>query len=455
MTWLVSDHVIDAFVSTRRMRTQDAQARYARILRAFCNDMTRQGVSPAMLPRDDLERWLKAGHARWTIKTFFQRARLVCRFLEFLAERGLIGANPIAALQAAYCIRCSQTIIKALIAPDAGAALETTRQYPKFGSVLGPLMADHVALMTTRGFRYHTQTMRLLRFDRFLQAHPDLAAAPIDAKLAAWRAASATPWHLSECEQLVCQIAKARQHTDPCVKLARRDGRAQREVERRWRRPHIYSPQDVRQLLDTALAYPSPRAPLRPLTLYTAIVLGYCAGLRISEIARLELRDVDLKAGAITIRETKFFKSRILPLADSVVAALRDFVDARSRAGAPQEPDAGRFWHQQKSERYHRSRIAGLLIDVLRRAGLKPLTGKIGPRIHDLRHSMVVNRITAWYRAGINPQDKLTHLATYLGHSDINSTLIYITVTQELLQEAGDRFRRFSAPHLHIAGDRP
>ena len=99
--------------------------------------------------------------------------------------------------------------------------------------------------------------------------------------------------------------------------------------------------------------------------------------------------------------------------------------------------------------------IATPLIDVLRRAGLKPSRGKTGPRIHDLRHSMVVNRITAWYRAGVNPQNKLAYLATYLGHRDINSTLVYITVTQDLLQEAGERFRRFGARHLQVEGGRP
>ncbi len=437
------------------MRTQEAQVRCTGILKAFCKDIMRHGVSPGILRRGDLERWFKAGHARWAKSTFLTRARIVCRFLEFLAERGQIAANPIAVLQAAYCIRCPQTIVNALIAPDADAALGALRQFPRFGSVLGPLMADHVALMKTRGFRYHTQSMSFLRFDRFLQAHPELAAAPIGAMLTAWRATSSPPWHASECERLACQLAKARRHTDPSVELPRRDGRAQKEVERQWRRPHIYSPQDVRRLLDTALAYPSPRAPLRPLTLYTAVVLGYCAGLRISEIARLELRDVDLKAGAITIRETKFLKSRILPLADSVVTALQDYIDARGRAGAPQTPDSGLFWHQHRSARYHRGSIAFSLIDLLRRARLKPATGKTGPHIHDLRHSMVVNRITAWYRAGINPQDKLSHLATYLGHCDINSTLVYITVTQELLQAAGERFRRFSAPHLHAAGGQP
>lgn len=455
MSWLASDDAIDAFVSALHMRTKGARARYKRVLMSFCSDITREGIPPAILRRGDIERWFKAGRARWSESTFFLRARIVCRFLEFLAERGQIGANPIAALQATYCIRCPQSIVNALIAVDADAALEARRQSPKFGSVLGSLMADHVALMKTRGFRYETQTRRFLRFDRFLQARPELAGAPIDAMVTAWRAASSALWHASDCEQLVRQLATARRHVDPSVELPRRNGRPQKEIERRWRHPHIYSPHEIRRLLDTALAYPSPRAPLRPLTLYTMIVLGYCAGLRLSEIAHLELRDVDLKAGAITIRETKFFKSRILPLTDSVVTALSNYIDARRRIGAPQEADAGLFWHQQRSARYHRNSVARSLIDVLRRAGLKPSTGKIGPRIHDLRHSMVVNRITAWYRAGANPQDKLVHLATYLGHRDINSTLVYITVTQELLQEAGERFRRFSAPHLLVAGGQP
>jgi len=74
-------------------------------------------------------------------------------------------------------------------------------------------------------------------------------------------------------------------------------------------------------------------------------------------------------------------------------------------------------------------------------AGLKPAKGKAGPRIHDLRHTFVVHRMLEWYRQGVNPQKKLP----YLGHRDINSTLVYITVTQDLLHEASERFRAFAA----------
>ena len=151
------------------------------------------------------------------------------------------------------------------------------------------------------------------------------------------------------------------------------------------------------------------------------------------------------------IRETKFFKSRILPLADSALSALREYLEARRKTKMPQSPESGLFWHDQGNARYTSHAIAGCLVDILRRAGFKPAKGKTGPRIHDLRHSFVVNRILEWYRAGINPQDKLPFLATYLGHRDIHSTLVYITVTQELLQQANERFRTFASHCLHAS----
>jgi integrase/recombinase XerD len=221
-------------------------------------------------------------------------------------------------------------------------------------------------------------------------------------------------------------------------------------VAKQWRKPHIYTPADVRHMLDIARSYPSPRAPLRPLSIYTMLLLAYCAGLRRSEVARLDLGDVDLPRGTITIRLTKFYKTRILPLPDSVMAELQAYIDARRRAGASQDPRSGLFWHEQRSARYTKQAVSWLLVDVIRRAGLKPPQGRTGPRLHDLRHSMVVNRILEWYRTGINPQDRLPFLATYLGHRDINSTLVYITVTQDLLHLANERFRAVGAPCLNL-----
>jgi integrase len=182
------------------------------------------------------------------------------------------------------------------------------------------------------------------------------------------------------------------------------------------------------------------------------LLLAYCAGLRLGEIVSLTVGDVHVDEATIEIRDTKFFKSRRLPLAPSVIAALRIYLVARQKAGAPIKPSAGLFWHHQAAGRYSHVMAGKLLVRVLRRSGLKPEHGKVGPRVHDLRHSMVVHRMLQWYRSGINPQSHLPYLTTYLGHKDINSTLIYLTITQELLQQASERFRKASAETLRAAG---
>jgi integrase len=171
------------------------------------------------------------------------------------------------------------------------------------------------------------------------------------------------------------------------------------------------------------------------------LVLAYCAGLRIGEIVRLNLGDFHIDDRTIEIRGTKFFKSRRLPLSDSVVAALQSYLTARKEAGASMSPNVALFWHQQAGGRYSRDRAGKLLARVLRQAKLKPAAGRTGPRVHDLRHAFVASRMLTWYREGVNPQSRLPYVATYLGHKDINSTLVYLTVTQDLLQQAGERFR--------------
>jgi site-specific recombinase XerD len=175
------------------------------------------------------------------------------------------------------------------------------------------------------------------------------------------------------------------------------------------------------------------------------LVLAYCAGLRVGEIARLTLKDVDLAAGTIEVRNSKFFKSRCLPLSSTAVSAIASYLKARKQGGITDEPASALFWNQRRS--YSLITMEQLLRDVIRRAGVNTTTGRGGPRIHHLRHTFVVHRMTTWYRQGINPQSRLPYLAAYLGHRDIHSTLVYLTITQELLQQASGRLR-FAEPEV-------
>lgn len=396
-----------------------------------------------------LEAWLHDRATHWPMHLVLHRARVVDRFLDFLASEEAIPSNPLAQLRASYGQRVGTPIVRALLSPDPGLALEALRPLPQFASFLGSFMREHVELMRSIGYRYNTQAASFLRFDRFLQGRPDLTDKPLAVLLQQWAAECPTLNHAWECQQVGRNLAKAWHRIDPRVELPKTDRRLSRQRVQQQRRPYVYTPQEVRHLLDTAWEFPSPRSPLRPLTLYTMLVLAYCAGLRLGEIVRLDLDDVHLDAGEIAIRETKFFKSRTLPLTDSVMTAVREYLDARRQAGAPHDGSSGLFWHTQAAARYSRVMTEKLLVRVLRRAGLKPEKGRIGPCIHDLRHSFVVNRMLTWYRQGINPQARLPYLATYLGHKDINSTLVYLTVTQELLQQASERFRAFAAHSLN------
>jgi integrase/recombinase XerD len=439
---------IARYLRQLRLRCPTSPIYYRQALQSFQEVVAQH--QPSQVSRDALEAWLRERAPHWPVSTLLHRARIVNRFLDFLVQEALIASNPVADLRAEYCVKSSKAIWRALLAPNPDHALEALRQLPPFGSALGHLMQNHIALMRTRGFRYEAQSRWLWRFDRFLQNHPELAGEPVSVMLQLWSAARPTPNHVAECEKVGRILGKAQHHLDPSIALTRPDSRPQQQVARQWRRPYIYSPEEVRRLLDIARTYPSPRATLRPISFYTMLVLAYCAGLRLGELARLNVGDVDLQSGTIIIRETKFFKSRILPLTNSVLSALREYLEARCNAKAPQSPDSALFWHDLGNARYTPQGVAWVLVDILRRARIKPPAGKTGPRIHDLRHSMVVNRILGWYRAGINPQERLPFLATYLGHRDIHSTLVYITVTQDLLQQANERFHALGAHCLNV-----
>ena len=292
--------------------------------------------------------------------------------------------------------------------------------------------------MRTLGFRY-SHEYRFLQFDRFLQQRPGAQNESLSTLVREYIAHAPSAAGKTQRIHLGRVLAKALTRTGSAIELPKLNRVLARERSRQRCRPYIYSTAQILQLLDAALKFPSPCAPLRPVTVYTMLVLAYCAGLRVREIVGLRCGDVDLDTGMIEIHDTKFFKSRRLPLAASPLSVLRNYFKARLTAGFPEEPDTPLFWNKMRPYSYVTTR--DLLGAVIRRAGLNTHTGRGGPRVHDLRHTFVVHRMTQWYRQGVNPQSRLPYLATYLGHRDIHSTLVYLTITQELLQHASARFR--------------
>ena len=276
---------------------------------------------------------------------------------------------------------------------------------------------------------------------------------PLPALLEAWRDSNPGARHQLCVQQCGRSFSQALQRRDAATTVLSIDIGLQRKVLQQERRPYLYTEADIQRLFDAARSFPSPGAPLRPFTLCAMLALAYCVGLRRGEIAALTLADVHLDDGTIEIRDTKFFKSRRLPLASGVIDLLSRYLTARAAAGAPLAPESGLFWSPLRRHRYSYSMIGKLLVSVIRRAGLKPEPGRRGPRIHDLRHAFVAHRMLQWYRDGVDVQSRLPHLATYLGHKDISSTLVYLNITRDLLLEASERFRRHGLKALNAPGE--
>jgi integrase/recombinase XerD len=442
---------VDGFLRLQRFRNQTSRRVYACILRGFQRFIMEHANGPhptAVI----VKQWLDDRILQWPLHIVCHRARVVDRFLEWMVDCGAVPINPFAEWRKQYR-RGVAPIVRALVSDDS-VALKRLCSLPRYGSFLGSLMREHVERMRSVGYRYTVQECALLRFDRFLQGRPDLTAAPLRKLLDDWRAYNPRPQHVLEVYRVGRALSKAMHRLDPAVPILPVDADASRRVKQIHRRPYIYTEAEIVRLLEVTKTFESRLAPLRALSLYTMILLVYCAGLRIGELVRLTLGDLDLENDVIEIRGTKFFKSRRLPLAPSVIVAVKKYLAARTKCGASLDPTSDLIWNDARGGGYSRGGAYDLIVAALRRSGLKPAKGRVGPRIHDLRHAMVCNRMQAWYREGINPQSRLPYLATYLGHKNINSTLVYLTVTQELMRDANERSRVYAASALSSTEDR-
>ncbi|SAL69289.1 tyrosine-type recombinase/integrase [Caballeronia humi] len=438
--------LIERFLQAQGFRHPATHKNYAGILCNFTGFLADHGAitSPDVAI---VTQWLKEHSLKWKVHILYHRAFLIERYVRWLHEQGMIASNPFTELHRQYGPRTTP-IVRALVSEDSDEALHNQSQLPRFGSFLGVVMAQHVSHMRVLGYRYRTEEQRLLRFDRFLQRHPELAGLTLSELVEHWSQEEPSPYHLFEARRAGRTVSKAMHRIDPRVPVLSIGDGVARAARQQQRSPYLYTDDEIQRILHAALLYPSPKALWRPVTLFTMLVLAYCAGLRGGEVARLMLGDVDLREQTLEIRETKFFKNRRLPLAAGVMASIKHYLGVREQAGAPTNPESPLFWSPQRNCGYTVGGVRLILTDVLRRADVKPARGAVGPRVHDLRHTMVGHRMRDWYKSGINPQSKLPYLATYLGHKDIRSTLVYLNITPELLQNASERFRKNGAAAL-------
>jgi len=194
--------------------------------------------------------------------------------------------------------------------------------------------------------------------------------------------------------------------------------------------PHIYTEQEIGALL-AASAQLSPANGLRPATCATIFGLLSATGLRISEATALRRQDVDLKSGILHIRQAKFGKSRLVPLHPSTTRALKRYASRRNQDVYSTATDAFFVFDHGRPALTRKVQYAFGL--VCRRLRWHARGGHRTPRIHDIRHSFVCQRLRRWYEEGVDIDCNLLALSTYIGHAKVTDTYWYITAIPELM----------------------
>jgi len=198
--------------------------------------------------------------------------------------------------------------------------------------------------------------------------------------------------------------------------------------------PYIYSDVDLGRLLEAAgRLSPEHRAD----TYQTLIGLVAVTGMRVGEAARLDRDDVNVDQALVTIRNTKYGKSRQLPLHKSTLKALVAY--ARRRDERRPHPKAPSFFTSTVGTRLLRDNVCTLFPRLVRDAGLASPDLRRPPRLHDLRHTFAVRCVIGWYRRGIDVERHMPLLSTYLGHIAPSSTYWYLSAVPELLELIADR----------------
>jgi integrase/recombinase XerD len=212
--------------------------------------------------------------------------------------------------------------------------------------------------------------------------------------------------------------------------------------------PYIYTVEEIQRLLGVSDSQYSPRPMLAPITTRTLILLLYGAGLRLGEAINLRIGDVNLREHVLTIRDTKFFKSRLVPIGQDLAQALKSYHEWRRRFWKNSGSQSDFFCTKRGTRitadhAHHTYQWLRKEVGVLRTDGACFQT-----RLHDFRHTFAITRLVTWYREGKDVQRLLPALSTYLGHVDINATAKYLTMTKELLREASRCFERYAFPEV-------
>jgi integrase len=302
------------------------------------------------------------------------------------------------------------------------------------------LVEEYLDYRRRLGFQLHIAGQMLQEFAHYADRIGH--SGPLTTELAVrWARlpVAASPLYQAQRLEVVRCFARHRAIFDPATEIPpeRLLGSAHRRTD-----PYIYSEAELSTLLAAARRLSS-RIGLRPRTYATLIGLLICTGLRISEALKLNQGDVDWGQGTLIICESKFHKSRLVPLHPSVVTVLREY--ARFRDRRHPLPPTETFFVSDRGTALPYSTVRQTFRKLCKHLPLTTRSGGRVPRIHDIRHTFACRRLLRWYADGVDLDHAVAALSTYLGHAKVSDTYWYLTGIPELLDLAASRFEQFTS----------
>jgi integrase/recombinase XerD len=299
---------------------------------------------------------------------------------------------------------------------------------------------EYLSLRRALGFKLIEADRMLHDFVTFMERRHELYITQSLALEWAQRRSNLQPASWAQRLSVVRGFARYRSATDPRTEVPA-EGLLPFKFKRT--RPYLYSDDEIRRLLHAALQLPfrDERGALRPWTYYCLFGLLSVSGMRLGEARNLKLQDIDLTAGVLTIRGTKFGKSRLVPLHGSTCKVLADYIARRELRWAGR-PVSSYLLVSNRGNRLDNGEIHRTFYRLSRQIGLRGDTDSHGPRLHDMRHVFATRTLVRWYQSGEDPERRMPILSAYLGHAHIADTQWYLNASPELMREAMRRLEQ-------------
>jgi site-specific recombinase XerD len=298
-------------------------------------------------------------------------------------------------------------------------------------------LEEYLSIRRGLGFKLEEDGRALSKFVSFLD---EQNASHITTELAvrwAVKPKNAQQAHWARRLRMVRFFAEYRRATDPRTEVP-----PQKLLPDLYHRkpPYIYTDRQIMRLLEAAIQLPSTvpsTAGLRAQTYYTLFGLLSVTGMRISEALTINREDLDIKQAVLTILGTKFGKSRFVPIHKSTQQALQRYAHFRDRIY--KKPKTQSFFVNERGMRLGYWGVLRTFVRLSREIGLRGPSDSYGPRMHDFRHRFAVRTLVCWYRKGVDVEQHIHVLSTYLGHVKVSDTYWYLSAVPELLHLAAAR----------------